>query len=184
MITDERRAELRVAALRTWRTMHRDLFDRAASAQEESAHAIIRAEAAIHHALQAMDRRAVLAARRVRPVHVVVAEVRAARRVLLCEALRADGRTEVAAAAVDGPQALGATIVAQPDIAVLDDHLGSLRGRDVAVQLRLYAPQTATIVMVDPRDPLFTARPSAVDAIYPRDGDRRALVDLIARMAA
>lgn len=164
--------------------MHQDLLDRAASAQEESAHAIIRAEAAIHDALQAIDRTAAFAAWRVRPVHVVVAEDSATHRARLCEALTADGRTKVSAAAVDGPEALGATIVAQPEIAVLDDHLGWLRGRDVAVQLRLYAPQTRTIVMVDPRDPLFTARPSAVDAIYPRDGDRRALVDLIARMAA
>jgi two-component system response regulator DesR len=113
-----------------------------------------------------------------------VAEDRLAHRVVLCAALKADRRIEVSAAAVDGPEALGATLVTQPDIAVLDDHLAFLRGRDVAVQLRLYAPQTKTIVLVNPLDRLFTARPSAVDAIYPRDGDRRALVDLIARVAA
>jgi len=114
----------------------------------------------------------------------VIAEDSVTHRGLLTQALRADERTRLAADAVDGPDALAATIVHQPDIAVLDDHLTILRGRDVAVRLRLYAPDTRTILLVDPSNSLFTARPRTVDAIYPRDGDRRDLVDLVSELAA
>jgi CheY-like chemotaxis protein len=86
--------------------------------------------------------------------------------------------------AVDGPEAIAMSIVAQPDVAVLDDELDVISGREVAVQLRVYAPESRIILLLSPSDRLFTSRPSVIDAIYPRDGDRRALVDLIARLAA
>jgi len=183
MIADQRRAELQHAALSTWRAVHQDVLDRAAKAQGESAQAILRADKAIQRALQEIDRRAALVAPRTSPAHVVVADDRVTYRVLLTHVLQADERTELAADAGDGPEALAATIVTQPDVAVLDDQLTLLRGRDVAVQLRLYAPETRSIVLVDPSDALFTARPTAIDAIYPRDGDRRVLADLISRIA-
>jgi hypothetical protein len=45
------------------------------------------------------------------------------------------------------------------------------------------SPETRSIVLVDPSDALFTARPAANDSIYRRAGDRRALANLISRLA-
>ena len=58
-------------------------------------------------------------------------------RVLLSHARRVNERTRLVADAIDGPEAIAATIVTQPDIVVLDDNLAVVRGRDVAVQLRV-----------------------------------------------
>ena len=55
-------------------------------------------------------------------------------RVLLGHARRVNERTRLVADAIDGPEAIAAT---KPDIVVLDDNLAVVRGRDVAVQLRV-----------------------------------------------
>src|SRR5262245_5085255 len=136
MIEDRRRIELRHAALSTWQTMHRDLLNRAARAHEQSAQAIIRADAAIQRALQMIERANRHAVGSVRPAHVVIAEDNHTHRSPLMQAVRADERTQLAAEAVDGPEALAAAIVHQPDIVILDDQLAFLRGRAVAVRSR------------------------------------------------
>jgi PleD family two-component response regulator len=185
MISDDERTVLRDNGLDSWRLANgrHELVERAVSAQVTAVGAIDRANRAIERGLRELELSG--AARRSRSdrAKIVVADERVAERVLLVHALRNDSRVEVVADAVDGTEALANCVVAQPDVVVLDDRLPTISGLDIAAHLRLYAPRTRSILLVDAHDPLFFRRPAVVDAIAPRYGDRRHLVALVAHLA-
>jgi CheY-like chemotaxis protein len=183
MISDDARRSLRDAGLESWQLANGEpsVFDRAGTAQRAAVEAVERASRAIERALRELDHS--VRRRGAERAKVVVADDRVAERVLLVHALRCDSRVDVVADAVDGTEALANCVVEQPDVVVLDDRLPTISGLDVAAELRIYAPRTRTILLLDEHDPLFRSRPAVADAIAPRYGDRRALVTLVAHLA-
>jgi CheY-like chemotaxis protein len=75
-----------------------------------------------------------------------------------------DGRFEVVAAVEDGAQALGAVIARRPEALVLDDRLPLVDWREVAADVRVFAPATVVALHAPAEDGPF---PGA-DLVLPR----------------
>jgi CheY-like chemotaxis protein len=113
---------------------------------------------------------------------ILVADQRTAERVPLLETLRQDTRVQVVAEAMDGADALGLSIIEQPDVAILDEGLPVLSGTEIAEQLRVYAPDTRRVLLVDIDAPTLRLK-HAIDAIVPKGVGVSALVEVVAQLA-
>src|SRR3954471_16519932 len=161
MISNEDRDELRGRAVEAWR--HQTASD--------ASDATTRVSGIVECGLQRLALSPVRFRAFDRPT-AVVADGRVIERVLLAHALRDDGRLHLAADAEDGAEALATVIIEQPDVVVLQRELTRIDAIDLAARLRVYAPRTRTILLDDPATPPLELRPSTVDVVVTRNGDR------------
>lgn len=80
---------------------------------------------------------------------------------------------EVVASVEDGADAVGAVVVAQPDLLLVEDRLPSMRGRTVLLAARRYAPHAVRAVQVgdDVVEDLSAAEPALVFTRATRPAD-------------
>lgn len=101
------------------------------------------------------------------PVRAVVAHRSEWLRQRLSEALGEAGVVVVASSS-DGADAVGAVVVEQPDLLLLEDRLATVPGLDVARRARVLAPRTLVAVHVGDAGVAEAARAAGAHLVLPR----------------